>query len=103
MKATSLISRRVAIRENAFAEIVLWRVPKPVRGSLHLYKYRLALIADRVCVLRYDNEAGKGDHKHIGDAQLNYRFSDVDTLLADFRADVERWFDENGRVQHPDA
>jgi hypothetical protein len=95
MKATPLLSRRTAIREGIFVETVLWLVPTPVKGSGHLYKYRLALVANGVCVLRYDNEIGKGDHKHIGDRELPYGFSDVDALLADFRADVRKWLDEN--------
>jgi hypothetical protein len=37
-----------------------------VRGSRHQYKYRLVLVVNDDCVLRYDNEAGKGDHKHVG-------------------------------------
>jgi hypothetical protein len=67
MKAKPLVSRRTAIREGVFVETVLWLVPMPLRGSQHSYKYRLAPVAGGVCVLRYDNEAGKGDHKHIGD------------------------------------
>ncbi len=62
-----------------------------VRGSLHVYKYRLALVSEGVCVLRYDNEAGKGDHKHIAGRELNYRFVDLATLQTDFWADVETW------------
>jgi hypothetical protein len=81
-----------------FTEIVLWLVPAPLKGSAHSYKYRLALVADNVCVLRYDNEAGKGDHKHVGDRQIPYRFSGVDALLEDFGSDVRKWLDENGRI-----
>jgi hypothetical protein len=66
-------------------------LPDPVRGSAHLYKYRLALIVDDVCVLRYDNEAGKGDHKHLGNRQLAYDFRSVDDLQIDFWKDVEEW------------
>jgi hypothetical protein len=69
-----------------------------LRGSRHSYKYRLALIADGICVLRYDNEASKGDHKHIGDREFPYQFADVDVLLDDFRSDVRRWLDENSGV-----
>jgi hypothetical protein len=98
MKAKPLVSRRTAIREGVFVETVLWLVPTPLRGSQHSYKYRLALVAGGVCVLRYDNEAGKGDHKHIGDREFRYQFADVDTLLGDFRSDVTRWLDENGRI-----
>lgn len=51
-------------------ELVIWRVPDPVRGSAHGLEYRLALVVDGVCVLRYDNEAGKGDHKHVGEREM---------------------------------
>lgn len=64
MKAGEIIRRRVVVRSDAFAEIVIWRVPQPVRGSAHFFKYRLAYIVGNVCVMRYDNEAGKGDHQH---------------------------------------
>jgi hypothetical protein len=43
-----------------------------------------------VCALRYDNEAGKGDHKHLGAAQVPYAFTTFDRLLNDFRADIAR-------------
>lgn len=77
--------------ENAFVEIVIWRVPRAVTGSRHSVKYRLALVVDRRCVLRYDNEAGKGDHRHVGRVESPYAFSDVETLLADFWTDVDAW------------
>jgi hypothetical protein len=66
-------------------------LPRPARGSAHPFKYRLALVVDDICVLRYDNEAGKGDHRHDGDNEQFYRFIDTDTLLADFWQDIEKW------------
>ena len=57
----------------------------------HGFKYRLAFVADGVSVLRYDNEAGKGDHKHVGEREVPYRFTDLATLQADFWKDVETW------------
>jgi hypothetical protein len=62
-----------------------------VSGSAHKFKYRLALMSKSACVLRYDNEAGKGDHKHIGKREYPYAFSDLDTLQADFWTDVDIW------------
>ncbi len=100
MKARLLVSRRTSIDHSAFVEMVLWLVPTPLRGSRHPYKYRLALVVAGTCVLRYDNEAGKGDHKHINDEEFPYQFNEVDMLLADFRSDVRSWLDENGRVQY---
>jgi hypothetical protein len=49
------------------------------------------------CVLRYDNEAGKGDHRHIGTSEYEYAFSTIEKLLADFQQDIARWNHENRR------
>ena len=86
MDAVQLVQTRIIYSETSFAELVLWRVPRPVAGSAHRYKYRLAYVVDSVCVLRYGNEAGKGDP---------YDFSTPDQLIADFELDVARWNDEN--------
>ena len=95
MEARELFNRRVPVTERAFAELVLWEVPEPLAGSKHCYKYRLAFVAAGECVLRYDNEAGKGDHKHVRGKEVKYRFVSVDKLMADFFEDVKRWRDEN--------
>lgn len=98
MKAHCLVDRRVVLSLTAFAELVLWEVPASVPGSEHRYKYRLALVDHDVCVLRYDNEAGKGDHIHIGDQETPYRFAGIDSLLADFEAHVKEWLDADGNA-----
>lgn len=95
MKASPLFKRRVVVSENAFAEIVVWQLPRPIAGSAHAFKYRLAFIVDGVCLLRYDNEAGKGDHRHRGDVEEAYAFLSPRQLVADFMNDVRRWQDEN--------
>ena len=64
-------------------------------GSTHQFKYRLAYVVRGVCVLRYDNEAGKGDHRHYGAKEYSYAFSDPDRLIAAFQADIARWNREN--------
>lgn len=91
MKAEPLIDERHVLDADTFVEIVVWRLPRSARGSAHRFKYRLALVRNGVCVLRYDNEAGKGNHRHAGNAQERYAFTDSDTLLADFWRDVETW------------
>ena len=95
MKARELFNRRVPVTEQAFAELVLWELPEPIPGSPHRYKYRLAFVADGECVLRYDNETGKGDHKHVRGKELKYRFVSVDKLIADFFEEIRRWRNEN--------
>ena len=86
-----MMHERHVLDASAFVEIVVWRLPRPKPGSTHRFKYRLALVVDQVCVLRYDNETGKGDHRHLGGVQESYAFTTPDALLDDFWRDVERW------------
>lgn len=95
MKAVQLVRTRIIYSDTAFAELVLWRVPEPVAGSAHAFKYRLAYVVDGVCVLRYDNETGKSDHRHFGGKENAYVFKTPDKLIADFQRDIARWNREN--------
>jgi hypothetical protein len=95
MKALELMRTRIVYSEAAFAELVLWQLPTAVPGSTHRFKYRLAYVVRGVCVLQYDNEAGKGDHRHYGDRESRYAFTDPDGLVAAFQADIARWNREN--------
>ena len=95
MKATLIARTRIVYSTRAFAELVLWRVPTAVPRSAHEYKYRLAYVVDSVCVVRYDNEIGKGDHRHFGAAESAYKFSTPDKLMMDFQNDIARWNDED--------
>ena len=97
MPSTLLIRRRVVLADDAFAEIVVWRLPRATPPSKHAFKYRLAYVVCGECVLRYDNERGKGDHRHFSDVERPYRFSTPERLVADFSADIGRWNHENGR------
>lgn len=38
--------------------------------------------------MRYDNETGKGDHRHYENEEESYRFVSLDQLLMDFEADM---------------
>jgi hypothetical protein len=90
MKA-ELLMRERRVLEAGFIEVVVWRLPQPLSGSTHSLKYRLAYVVGNECVLRYDNEAGKGDHRHVGTEEMPYVFASVDQLLEDFLADVAEW------------
>lgn len=98
MGAVLLLQRRVVVAPDAFVELVVWRLDKPLPPSTHGLKYRLAYVVEGECVVLYDNERGKGDHRHFGKSQRSYEFSSVDRLLADFGSDIARWNRENGRA-----
>lgn len=91
MKAKLLLKSREVLSETAFVERVLWLLPEPVPGSAHRLKYRLAFVTDGVCAVRYDNERGKGDHRHVGNVETAYPFSTPEALLKDFWRDVAQW------------
>ena len=85
-----LVPRTRTAAYGGVVEMVVWHVPLPVPPSTHSFKYRLVFLRDGHRVLGYDNERGKGDHRHIQGDELAYGFVDVDTLLRDFLNDVER-------------
>lgn len=98
MRAKLLVKRRIILALDQFAEVVIRQVPKAISGSTHLFKYRLAFVVSGTCVIRYDNESGKGDHRHIGEREKAYEFVDLNQLMADFERDIVRWQDENSNT-----
>jgi len=95
MQARLLLALCIALTEKSFAEMVLWELPAPLPGSSHGYKYRLAYVVEGECALRFDNETGKGDHRHVKDVESRYAFRGPERLVADFFAEIARWNDEN--------
>lgn len=98
MKAQPVLQTTMKFGDEAVAHLSIWAVPQPVRGSAHGYKYRLAYVVNGECVLRFDNEAGKGDHKHVSSIETAYVFAGTDALVDDFLAEIRRWNDENDLV-----
>ena len=91
MKAELITRFRDIADDGTGIELVVWRLTEPVLPSEHCYKYRLVYLVSRKRVVGFDNERGKGDHRHIDDAQTPYTFSDVDRLIEDFIEEVTRW------------
>jgi hypothetical protein len=88
MKATEYF-RAKEMYGVGFVEIVIWQVPEPVPPSEHPYKYRLVYVEEGKQIVGYDNERGKGDHKHLGDMEVHYHFVNPQQLMADFMTDVK--------------
>ncbi len=88
MKARLLLHRKRVFDDGAVMEMKLWEVPSPVRGSAHSVKYSLYYGRGGARLVGYDNEAGKGDHRHYESREEDYTFQGVDRLVADFLADV---------------
>ena len=91
METAREIIRYKKERGGRIIEVVIWHLSEPLPGSTHPYKYRLYYgNADGSCIVRYDNERGKGDHRHVADSEESYTFSTLRKLIEDFETDVER-------------
>jgi hypothetical protein len=88
--ATLIFHRRRVFDDGSLVEMKLWQVPDPVRCSTHEFKYSLFYGRERQRLVGYDNEAGKGDHRHYGATEETYLFTSPERLVADFVADVVR-------------
>lgn len=89
MKARQLF--RYKDRQGAVTvEMVIWQLPSKSGARPHGLKYRLYCGRSGRCLVRYDNERGKGDHRHYGRLEEHYAFESVDKLVADFCDDCTR-------------
>lgn len=90
-------SDRLILREKhllpdpAIVEMGLWQLPEMTTTYPHGIKYRLYYgLKDGRYMVRYDNESGKGDHRHYKNREEPYCFIDVETLVRDFLVDVAK-------------
>ena len=86
--ATLLFETKRLYDDGRIAQARIWVVPAPVRGSSHVLKYSLFYGSKDARLVGYDNEAGKGDHRHYGGREEPYTFMTVEQLVMDFLADV---------------
>lgn len=88
MKARLLARAKELRDDGSIVEVVIWELPQPLPPSQHAFKYRLFYGWPGRELVRYDNERGKGDHRHLGSVEQPYRFTSVEQLLDDFEADI---------------
>lgn len=81
-KSTNLFPNGIKV------ERTIWLVPTPVFPCAHPFKYSLFCGRPGVRLVGYDNERGKGDHRHILGEEFPYQWVSSEQLMADFRADI---------------
>ena len=89
-KATLIFYAKDALSDGFIVEIRIWRLPELTKERPHGLKYSLFYGRPGERWVGYDNEKGKGDHKHIRGVESIYEFVDEEKLISDFRADVDR-------------
>lgn len=91
IRARLLFRSKLVYPDGAVREMVIWKLPGASRERQHGLKYRLYYgDAHGTCVVRYDNETGKGDHRHRRNREETYTFTGVENLIADFQRDIDR-------------
>jgi len=91
MRAKLIYHEKFIYADGAIREMVLWKLPNKTTDRPHGLKYRLYYgLSDGTCIVRYDNESGKGNHRHVKGKEKSYQFRDVETLVADFLEEIEK-------------
>jgi uncharacterized protein DUF6516 len=83
-KAEKLLDDRLLLDDGSILALRLWRVPEPVPPATHRFKYALFYGRPGERLVLFDNERGKGDHKHIREVETPYAFGSPERLVADF-------------------
>ncbi len=89
-KARLIFRKKIVLPDGAIVEGVIWQLPERSPERPHGLKYRLYYGRAGIRLVGYDNERGKGDHRHVGEREEPYRFTSVEALWSDFMADVTR-------------
>ncbi len=88
--ATLIQSEKGRLENGAIRQVRIWLVPEPVPPSLHRFKYSLVYVLDGARRIGFDNERGKGDHRHLHGVKTPYKFRGIAELLAEFRLLISR-------------
>lgn len=89
-RAILILSRKQVLADGAIIEIKIWRLPRITAERPHGLKYSLFYGRPGERIVGYDNEQGKGDHRHYRDREEPYPFASLERLIADFERDVMR-------------
>ncbi|MGO9172614.1 MAG: DUF6516 family protein [Rhodomicrobium sp.] len=90
MRAVRIFYDRMDFSDGSILEMTIWTVPAPVQGSAHRLKYSLFYGRPGLRLVGYDNERGKGDHRHLEGREEPYTFTTPEALIEDFLADVTK-------------
>jgi hypothetical protein len=90
MAAQLLVRHKYVYADGVIRKMVIRQLPHPGDERPHRLKYRLYHGYPGTPLVRYDNERGKGGHRHEGKHQARYTFISVEQLIRAFEADIER-------------
>jgi Family of unknown function (DUF6516) len=90
MSARPLIFLKRRNDDGTIIDIKIWQLLETTRERPHGLKYSLFYGRAGERIIGYDNETGKGDHRHYGPCEEHYAFESMERLMDDFFADVAK-------------
>ena len=90
MSAKPLVFLKRQNADGTIVDIKIWRLPEVTAERPHGLKYSLFYGRAGKRIVSYDNETGKGDHRHYGARETPYAFETMERLMQDFFADVAK-------------
>ena len=91
--AALIDDRKIVLDDGAIIQIRISRLPEQTRERPHGLRYSLFYGRPGERIIGYDNEAGKGDHRHYRQIEEPYVFVSLERLIADFENDVRKEID----------
>lgn len=99
-RAVLIQNRRLNLHGGWIIQIRVWKLPATSEERPHGLKYSLFFGRDGERIVGYDNERGKGDHRHYRRRQEPYAFTSMEKLVSDFWSDVKKEISDE-RSQDP--
>lgn len=96
-KAQKILDIRNEFADGTLIVIRVWLVSEAVPPSPHRFKYAFFFGRPGQRLVLFDNERGKGDHKHIREVESAYAFESIEKLIEDFMTAVRTIQAEEGQ------
>jgi Family of unknown function (DUF6516) len=90
MSAMPLVFLKRRNADGTIVEIKIWKLPEVTAERPHGLKYSLFYGRSGERIVGYDNETGKGDHRHYRELEIPYGFESMEQLMKDFFADIAK-------------
>lgn len=89
-RATLIMDQKLHLEDGLIIQMKVWRIPQSSVERPHGLKYSLFFGRRGERIIGYDNEAGKGDHRHYRKREEAYRFDSLEAMIRDFEDDIRR-------------
>ncbi|MBP2557684.1 hypothetical protein J2857_000435 [Neorhizobium galegae] len=89
-RATLIMDRKFHLDDGKIIQMKVWQLSDRNPERPHGLKYSFFFGNPGERIIGYDNEAGKGDHRHYRHPEEHYRFVSLERMIRDFEDDVRR-------------